>query len=152
MQMIKSTWSKDSIPASSCVRLTIIMTSRCFMLQSSLYRISMTIFMIPISTIFSAKSGTWDKFTRASAAGSETSCNNKWNQTLQKNSWNSKLHDCLNFPFRREKPNNKSIMFLLMAHYVCMINNSLTSKLWNSPAAVFHGFNSIQTHTNLRVM
>lgn len=43
------------------------------MLDSGLYKMSMAILIIPISTILAADSEFCERFTRASAEGSETS-------------------------------------------------------------------------------
>ena len=69
----KHTWSNEAIPASNCVRLTSSITSNLLMPDSGLYKISMAILTIPISTIFRARSVSCERFTRASAAGSDTS-------------------------------------------------------------------------------
>lgn len=63
------------MPASDCVRLTRSITDNLVMVESGLYKISMVVFTTPSETIFSAIFEFWDKLTRASAAGSDTSYN-----------------------------------------------------------------------------
>ena len=73
MNKTQHTWSNEAIPASNCVRLTSSITSNPLIPHSGLYRISMAVLTIPISTIFRAKSEFCERFTRASATGSDTS-------------------------------------------------------------------------------
>jgi len=72
----KHTWSKESVPASSWVRLTKSITSKRVTQHSGLYKTSIVVSTSLIWTISSARFEFCERFTRASAAASETSWNN----------------------------------------------------------------------------